>query len=106
MHHPERRTSNGSQSIHINTVTMPQQWFCARNERRKVREGIPVIDTPAMTAQSLTTPIAFSKSTYRMEWTQPLGVNAAVVTVTMTGRCTSAHRGMDTCAKMTGNGHS
>ena len=51
---------------------------------------------PAMTAPSLTMPIAFSNSTYRMECTQPLGVKAAVDSVTTTGRCTSAHSGMDT----------
>ena len=43
-------------------------------------------------------PMAFSKRTYRMLCTQPLGVNAAVDSVTTTGRCTSAHSGIDTCS--------
>ena len=47
-----------------------------------------------MTAQSLTMPMAFSNRTYSMQCSQPLGVNTAVVMVTTTGRCTSAHRGM------------
>lgn len=52
-----------------------------------------------MTAPSLTIPMAFSNSTYRMECTQPLGVKAAVESVTTTGRCTKAHSGIDTCAE-------
>ena len=54
-------------------------------------------DSPAMTAPILTMPMAFSNSTYRMQCSQPLGVKIAVVTVTTTGKCTKAHRGIDTC---------
>ena len=35
-----------------------------------------------------------------MQCSQPLGVKTAVVMVTTTGRCTSAHRGMLTCRAM------
>ena len=44
-------------------------------------------------------PMAFSKRTYRMECTQPFGVKAAVDSVTTTGKCTSAHSGIDTCSR-------
>ena len=50
-----------------------------------------------MTAPILTMPMAFSNSTYRMQCSHPLGVKIAVVTVTTTGKCTNAHRGIDTC---------
>lgn len=37
-----------------------------------------------------------------MQCSQPLGVKMAVVTVTTTGKCTKAHKGMETCS--TGKG--
>ena len=44
------------------------------------------VHSPATTAPILTMPIAFSKRTYRMQCSQPLGVKMAVVTVTTTGK--------------------